>query len=311
MNERALNESVAPARTQTYILNPIAGRRGRRQQRLIVDRLRRAAPAAELIETGARGEAEALALARRDDPDRVIVAVGGDGTVHEVGSALIGAAAAFGVLPVGSGNDFASMIDAPVDMKSAAAFFARRSVRPCDAGQVEWTDERGQTGRAAFINSLGLGIEGAIAARAESLSRVPGFFRYMLAVMMVLPGYRSPSMRLEQDGVRVDARQLLLSVGNGRRAGGGFLLHPQACIDDGWLDVCRADDLPLHRVLRILPSVFSGGHARFDGIHAGRCRRLRLSSDPPTPLHADGELLTPAAVELSLRILPAALRLVG
>lgn len=311
MNELALKKSAAPARTQTYIVNPIAGRRGRRQQRRLVERLGRAAPDAELLETGARGEAEALALARRDDQGRVVIAVGGDGTVHEVGSALIGGAAAFGVLPTGSGNDFASVIETPVNVDSAGVFFGTRPVRDCDAGRVEWIDERGQTGRAAFINTLGLGIEGAIAARAEELSRVPGFLRYLLAALLALPGYRSPRLCLERDGERIDARQLLLSIGNGRRAGGRFLLHPQARIDDGWLDVCRADELPLHRILRVLPSVFSGKHARFPGIHAARCRSLRLTSDPPTPLHADGELLTGGAVELSVQVEPAALRLIG
>ena len=306
-----MNASAAPVRSQTYILNPIAGRRRQRRREALIECLRRAASDAEILETGARGEAQALARGRRDDPDRVVIAVGGDGTVHEVGGGLIGAAAAFGVLPTGSGNDFASMIATPADADDAPAFFANHPLRHCDAGLVEWVDDRGRSGRAAFINSLGLGIEGAIAGRAESLSRIPGFLRYLLAVSLELPGYRPPRLKLEQDGERIEQRQLLLSVGNGRRAGGGFLLHPNARIDDGWLELCRADVLPLHRLLRILPSVFRGRHGRFDGIHAGRCRSLRVSSDPPTPLHADGEMLSLAAVEVSASLSPGGLRLVG
>ena len=306
-----MNPSAALARSQTYILNPIAGRRGQRRREALIECLRRAAPDAEILQTGARGEAEALARARREDPGRVVIAVGGDGTVHEVGSGLIGAAAAFGVLPTGSGNDFASMIATPADADDAPAFFASRPVRHCDAGLVEWVDDRGRSGRAAFINSLGLGIEGAIAGRAERLSRIPGFLRYLLAVSLELPGYRPPRLKLEQDGERIEQRQLLLSVGNGRRAGGGFLLHPDARIDDGWLELCRADVLPLHRLLRILPSVLSGRHLRFDGIHVGRCRSLRVSSDPPTPVHADGEMLSRAAVDVTVSVTPSGLRLVG
>ena len=306
-----MNPSAALARSQTYILNPIAGRRGQRRREALIECLRRAAPDAEILQTGARGEAEALARARREDPGRVVIAVGGDGTVHEVGSGLIGAAAAFGVLPTGSGNDFASMIETPADADYAPAFFASRPVRHCDAGRVEWVDDRGRSGRAAFINGLGLGIEGAIAGRAERLSRIPGFLRYLLAVTLVVPGYRSARMQLDQDGERIEGRQLLVSIGNGRRAGGGFVLHPQARIDDGWLEVCRADDLPLHRLLRILPSVLSGRHLRFDGIHVGRCRSLRLSSDPPTPIHADGEMLSRAAVDVTVSVTSSGLRLVG
>ncbi len=306
-----MNEPTASVRRQTYILNPIAGRRGRRHQAALIERLRRAAPAAEILETQGRGEAETLARARRDEPDRVVIAVGGDGTVHEVGSGLIGAAAAFGVLPTGSGNDFASMIRVPSTLESAPEFFASEPVRPCDAGLVEWSDEGGRLSRGAFINSLGLGIEGAIAGRADRLSRIPGFLRYLVAAALEIPGYRSPCVRLERDGARTAQRQLLISIGNGRRAGGGFLLHPRACIDDGWLELCRADPLPLHRLLRIVPSVFSGRHTRFEGVHAERCRSLCLSSDPPTPLHADGEMLSRAAVQVSVSVLPAGLRLVG
>lgn len=306
-----LNEQMASGANQTYILNPNAGRRGRRQRNRLIERLHRAAPEAEILQTTRRGEAEILARARCDDPTRVVIAVGGDGTVHEVGSALVGAAAALGVLPTGSGNDFASMVRVPEDMDRAAEFFASQPIRRCDAGRVEWVNADGSRGTAAFINGLGLGFEGAVAARAETLSRVPGLLRYLLAVASELPGYRSAQMTLGCESDHWDARQFLVAVGNGRRAGGGFLLNPEAVIDDGWLDLCRADDLPLHRLLRILPRVFTGGHLGCEGVHAGRCRRLHVTSVPPTPVHADGEVLTRDAVELTVSIAAASLRLVG
>lgn len=306
-----MNEPAASARTQTYILNPIAGRRGRAHRDALIQDLRRAAPAAEILQTRARGEAQALARARRDQPDRVVIAVGGDGTVHEVASGLVGGSAALGVLPTGSGNDFASMLAVPADIGTAPDFFAAQPVRACDAGAVEWVDAEGQSGLACFINSLGLGFEGAAAARAERLARVPGFLRYLLAVVLELPGYRCSRMRLELDSSRLEQRQFLLALGNGRRAGGGFVLNPGASIDDGWLDVCRADDLPLHRLLYILPSVFDGGHVGHAGVHTARCRILHVHCDPPTPVHADGEILTRAASSLSARILPGSLRVAG
>lgn len=302
---------MASGRRQTYILNPVAGRRGRRHQAALLETLATAGDNVEVLRTGQRGEAETLARARRDDGDRVVIAVGGDGTVHEVASGLVGGAAAMGVLPVGSGNDFASMVAVPESPQRAPEFFARQSIRACDVGSVEWMDAHGHGGQRWFINSLGLAFEGAAAERAERLARVPGFLRYLLAVALELPAYRAPLMQLELDGVRLEARQFLLAVGNGRRAGGGFVLNPDACIDDGWLDVCRADDLPLHRLLRILPSVFRGGHVAYAGVHTARCKRLEIECQPATAVHADGEILTLGAVRLSVRVVPGGLRLAG
>ncbi|MGY6553341.1 MAG: diacylglycerol/lipid kinase family protein [Wenzhouxiangella sp.] len=304
-------ESRPALRRQTYIVNPVAGRRRWGRWETIIAQLRRTAPDAEILVSLARGEATALAQARSDDADRVVIAVGGDGTVHELGGALVGAAAALGVLPTGSGNDFASMIAVPADVGSAAEFFARQPLRRCDVGRVEWIDHDGAAGRAFFINSLGLGFEGAVAARAERFGRVPGGLRYLLAVARELPLFCCPHLSLDCDGEALDGRQLLVAVGNGQRAGGGFLLNPGARIDDGWLDVCRADDLPLHRLLRILPSVFRGGHLDFAGVHGGRCRNLHIQSEPPTPVHADGEILTHSAVSIDISIIAGGLNLIG
>lgn len=306
-----MNASGTAAREQTYILNPVAGRRGRRRAAVLAEGLREAVPGAEILETGTRGEAERLAAARRGQDNRVVIAVGGDGTVHEVGSGLIGGVAALGVLPVGSGNDFASMIAVPTGVEHAATFFSTVPIRACDAGLVEWKNADGGGGRAAFINSLGLGFEGAVAARAEILARLRGPWRYLLAVAIELPGYRAAAMRLDLEGRRLEGRQFLLAIGNGRRAGGGFLLNPRARIDDGWLDVCRADDLPLHRLIGILPSVFRGAHGRHAGVHHLRCRQLKLASDPPTAVHLDGEVVARSAVEVSVAVRAGQLRVAG
>lgn len=226
-----MSESQDAPRRLTYIINPAAG--GRSCSRLI-GALGRVAPHAEILVSAARGKAAELARARRDDPGRVIVAVGGDGTVHEVGGALVGAAAALGVLPAGTGNDFAAQLAVPERIEQSGEFFDQQPIRRCDAGRIEWLD-----------------------------------------------------------------------------AGGGFLLHPQACIDDGLLDLCRADRLSIRRQLRILPRLFDGSHAACSGVHVGRCTSLKITSDPPSPIHADGEILTEAAVEIKIGILAAGLRVAG
>ena len=296
-------------RSQTYILNPHAGRRG--GGRSLAERLRRAAPEAEVLQTTRSGEACELASARRKEAGRIVIAVGGDGTVHEVGAGLIGGNAALGVLPTGSGNDFASMIQFPGSIEQAAAFFARTPLRRCDVGRVEWCDGNGGSGQAHFFNSLGLAFEGEVAARAQRLRRVPGRARYLLAVLVELLRFRAPQLDLVIDEHRVSARQFLVAIGNGRRAGGGFVLNPGAEIDDGLLEVCRADALPLFRLLRILPSVFQGHHIRYAGVHQTRCREFQLRAESPTAVHADGEILSRSIRKLRVRVLPRTLLLAG
>ena len=299
------------ARRQTYIVNPLAAQRGRYRSRSLVARLRRAAPLAEILVSAGPGDARRLAAERRDGPDRVVVAVGGDGTVHEVGSGLVGGSASFGVLPAGSGNDFASMIRVPETLEQAPEFFANISIRVCDVGAICTIDEDGEVREDMVLNSVGLGFEGRVAARAQRLGRVPGRLRYLLAVLLELPGFRPPAMQIRMDDDEIQAPQFLIAVGNGCRSGGGFVLNPQAQIDDGWLDVCRADALPLYRLLRILPSVFHGEHGDYDGIHQSRCRRFELAIDTPQAVHVDGEILSLNACQVSLKLLPDALRLAG
>ena len=298
-------------RRQTYIVNPLAAQRGRYRSRSLVSRLQQAAPRAEILVSAGPGDARRLAEARRDAPDRVVVAVGGDGTVHEVGGGLVGGSAAFGVLPAGSGNDFAAMVRVPDAIEQAPSFFADIAIRTCDVGAIRCIGDDGQIHEDVVLNSVGLGFEGRVAARAQRLGRIPGHLRYLLSVLLELPGFRSPSMDILMDDEAIETRQFLIAVGNGRRSGGGFVLNPQARVDDGWLDVCRADALPVHRLLRILPSVFNGRHGNHQGIHLSRCRRLELSADQLQAVHVDGEMLSLSARRVSIKILPGALPLAG
>jgi len=241
----------------------------------------------------------------------VIVAVGGDGTVHEVAEGLVGGRASMAILPWGSGNDFARMLESPPQLDAALRWWGQATPRPCDIGQVRVDTRSGRHVQAHFINSLGIGFEAEVALRASRARIFSGFSRYLVAALIHLFRYRAPIVRVRYDERFIDAPQFLIALGNGRSAGGGFLLTPEAVIDDGLLDLCRADDLPLHRLLRILPSVMRGKHQRFDGIHADRVRAIRIDCAQGCGLHADGEHLASDAVQIEVSVLPGALRLLG
>ncbi len=261
--------------------------------------------------TSAPGDAERFARERSMEADRVVVAIGGDGTVHEVARGLVGGRAAMAVLPQGSGNDFARMIRSPLGIEQALAWWSAAAPRGCDVGQVRLQTRSGRLVESHFINSLGIGFEADVAARAGRARVFRGFSRYLIAALIHLTRFRAPHMSLRWNDQHWSGPQFLIALGNGRSAGGGFLLTPEAEIDDGLLDLCRADDLPLHRLLRILPSVMRGTHARFDGVHSDRLARISIDCPEGCGLHADGEGLASDAIRIEVSLLPGALRLLG
>jgi len=298
-------------RTVCFLINPISGRHSPRVVDGLVRRLSKAFPDAELELTEAPGQAATLARARRQPGNRVVVAVGGDGTVHEVAGGLLGGQAMLAVLPFGSGNDFASTLGAPRGLAQWLDWLPNAPVRRCDVGRIVVRDHQGRRQSAHFVNSLGIGFEADVAAAAARARYLRGFSRYLVAALTQLLRYRPPLMELRWNGLRVRQPQFLVALGNGRRAGGGFLLTPEARLDDGLLDLVRADALSVPRLLSILPAVLRGTHRRYAGVYGDRLRKLRIECPAGCGVHADGEVLATRAVSIAVAVDPGALRLLG
>jgi len=292
----------------SFIVNPVAGGRAHRSRGRLLDDLGSRFPAAECLLTSARGEAEALARQRSQLADHVVVAVGGDGTVSEVARGLVGGSAAMAVLPFGSGNDFARMLGVPRQYDRALERLARARPAVCDVGQVRVEHGDGEATQHHFVNSLGLGFEALVADSAARARVFKGFWRYLAAALRHLPFYRSPTMTLRYGEAVISEPQFLVALGNGRWAGGGFMLTPRAELDDGWLELTRADALPLWRLLTILPRVFSGRHLGCRGVHADRVRAIGIDCPEGCMIHADGEVIARSARRVEVTLLPAALK---
>ena len=154
-----------------------------------------------------------------------------------------------------------------------------------------------------------------MAGTVQRLRSIQGLTRYLLATLWQVARYRPLAMRLQSacGGVaeEVPSYKLLVAIGNGRRAGGGFVLQPKASITDGHLDVCWADALPVWQQLRILPSVFVGEHGQFDGVYQQPIQSMEIQCDAGTPVHLDGEWVADRAVRLEVSVKPSALTVVG
>jgi diacylglycerol kinase (ATP) len=297
-------------RNLTFIVNPAAGPCRRRSRRLI-EQLSHACPDGEILVTDSPGQARRWAADRAAREDLGIIAVGGDGTVHEVVNGLMGGRAMLGVLPVGSGNDFAKMLDSPRDVESAVPWFRETTPRRADVGEVILMLADGSQRQHHFINGLGLGLEAAVAASARNARYLKGFARYLAAALWHLARFKPVQMQITDEAGQHSGRQFLVAIGNGRCAGGRFRLTPDALIDDGLLDICRVDSLSRIRLLGILPTVLWGGHGRFGDVHLSRTRAITIRCPENCMVHADGEMLAEDAVEIRVRVLPGVLPVLG
>ncbi len=269
------------ATSLAIIVNPAAGPPGRRPDpRDLRERARAEGFAARLLVTRRPGEATQLAREAARDAD-LVLAAGGDGTVHEVARGLLETPRPLAVLPLGSGNDLAA--DLGVTDADAAWRSLRGRAVPRDVGW--WDDE-------PFFNSCGLLLSGEVSRRAAAVSRRLGAGRYWLAAAAGLAAYRPVLARWSLAGETPQERDgawCLAEVGVGRRTGGGFLLTPRADPADGLLDLCLVAHLPRRRLLRLLPAGRRGNHLGAPGVHYHRVPAFSVTVGRATAIHLDGE----------------------
>ncbi len=303
------------------IFNPAAGKR-RAARRL--NQLEQAwGKRLELLATRDAGHAEELAYQAAQAGFGVVAAAGGDGTVHEVANGLLRARrpnVRFGVLPIGSANDYAHSLDwefshvpnrkpaAPQGEPTRMDSRNGHEVRSLDVGLV-----RSPSGRERyFVCCLGLGLNGAVTLESRRIRRLQGMALYGLATVRALwYHYACPEMRLGFDQQADEAlATLMLSVLVGRREG-GFVLAPHARLDDGWLDFIHAGALSRWQVLNLLPRLaLAGPPTDYPKVRQGRCRQVRVHSPKPLTVHIDGEFFCKpedGVCDLEIDIVPGVL----
>lgn len=291
------------------IVNPTAGsgRAGRRSGGF-VDGWRDGGAAVRVVHTTGPGHATRLATEAVDAGWGAVVAVGGDGTVHEVGQALLQSAGdaptvALGIVPLGSGNDFARAVGLPADPDDAARALPSMTARSVDAGRV---NDR------FFLNGVGIGFDARVAVRARSIPFLRGTALYGLALLRELATWNGPAVTVHLDGREVARGTVtMITATNGPSHGGGFHLCPAAVVDDGVLDLLVADAMPRRGVLSFLVHALEGRHGADAGIHLATGRSVQVSAASPLPVHVDGEVVEDGWADLDIAILPGRLRVLA
>lgn len=278
-------------RKATVILNPRAGKgRGASISQRLRERLKYHGFEFELTPTERPGHATELARNAKSD---LVVAVGGDGTVNEVVNGLAGSEKVLGVVSCGSGNDLIKTLGISGIPEEAIEQLATRQARAIDIGTVVCSArvQAGNSSARLFVNGVGIGFDAAVAARTQTFKRLRGTALYLASVFLTLSGYRAPSFKISADDFALESRCLLIAVGNGTCAGGGFYLTPGAQIDDGLLDVCIVGNLSIAGVLKLMPQVMKGAHSNRKEVTMARTRSLLVEADAGFFVHADGEIV--------------------
>lgn len=255
-----------------------------------------------------------IAAQAADKGYKTVIALGGDGTVHEVINGLMQIEAArrpaLGIVPIGTGNDFAYA--AGVNMTPAEAiqraFTGER--HPIDV--VHMQDDQGRA--EYFNNTAGIGFDAAINIQTRRLRGVYGFLMYLTATLWTVAlKFDTPHLKITYDGGVIDQPVLMLTLGNGPREGGGFITTPMSKVDDGVLDFVYVSKVTRARILQLIPTVMKGTHIHEPEVKCLATTRMTVESEQPMPIHLDGELFAPYEANVrrvDVKLLPGALTLV-
>jgi diacylglycerol kinase (ATP) len=282
----------------TAIVNPAAGR-GRARARLprVLDDL----AAADLdVEIVLSADADDLvALARRAFArGRGVVACGGDGTVCALAGVAADAGGVLGIVPLGSGNDFARQLDLPRgDHRAAIDVLRTGVVHPVDLGRAHTAD-----GRVTWFTTVAnTGFDAVANAWANAVTWTSGTPLYVLATLRTLATYSPTRVRITIDDTTFETAAWLVAVGNTRTYASGMMITPAASVDDGLLDVCVVGPVSRADFLRTFPSVFSGAHVQHPQVRTGRGTLVTveaLDASAPVDLWASGEHAGPLPARL-------------
>lgn len=298
------------------ILNPTSGR-GTGEQSIpqIESTLRSAGLDFDLVRTEKPWHAVALAQEAATQGYDVVVSAGGDGTVNEVLNGLMlakkagNSAPAMGVLTVGRGNDFAYSMGIPTELEAGCQTLIENHRRTIDIGMV--TGGLYPEGRY-FGNGVGIGFDAVVGFEALKLKRLHGFTSYIVAALKTIFLYfRAPQVRVLIDGNEMVLPSLMVSIMNGIRLGGGFMVAPQGVPDDGTFDICIARQVSRPQMFVLIAKFMAGTQADHPAILTQQASRLTATAiDGVLPAHADGETLCVDGTELSVELLPQQITLI-
>ncbi|MGH9419181.1 MAG: diacylglycerol/lipid kinase family protein [Thermoanaerobaculia bacterium] len=253
----------------------------------------------EIVPCGTKEELDDVIASAASRGIDVIFAVGGDGTVHEVGKRLIGSLIAFGVLPTGSGNGFARHLGVPMNLRAALGACRNLRVETIDTATINGTP---------FINMIGAGFD-AWVADAFDKAGTRGLATYLRVGLSGLRRYEPEEYELTVDGVTTRYLAMAVVVANASQYGNNARIAPLASIQDGMLDITLIDRVSLFRLPMLAAQLVTGTFHRARGVSTMRGRSITITRHTSGAAHLDGEPVT-LPETLTIEIVPRSLRVI-
>lgn len=245
-------------------------------------------------------EQDACALARKaaEAGEKLVLCIGGDGTVSGVAGGLVRSNSALGIIPAGTGNDFARYLGIPSNPLEALEIALNGKAVSVDAGMAnDWV----------FINAAGSGFDVEVLRRTLRYKKIfHGLPAYVLGVLSALFRYPQMDVKIERDGGVIEQKSLILSIANGQYIGGGMHVAPTADTTDGLFDVLYVDEIKRWKIPFLLAGFIKGSHLKWPIVHHFRCAGLTITTSDRS-LQLDGEIFEEETVKY--KILPGALKI--
>jgi len=239
------------------------------------------------------GHGTILAKELQDSSYDAIVAVGGDGTVREVASALIGSSTPLGILPLGTGNDFARSFNLPEDLFSALSVIAKKSPVPIDVGCSD---------RFFFLNVASVGLDAEIVRFITKVKKwLPKKAAYYISALIKFITYRTKTVVIEIDGKVFTSKLLFMAIANGYYYGGGMKVNPNGSISDGFFDVILVRPVPRYKIPFLMAKFAAGMHLTLPYVTQYRCKDIKIQSHESLIVNGDGDIVATTPVDFSVR----------
>ena len=261
--------------------------------------------------TEAPGHAIELACEAAKQGYEMVVAVGGDGTIHEIVNGLYASGclgdALLGIVSTGTGSDYMRTVGVSRNYQEACRSFMSPKIRAVDLGKIEY-NKNGIKQERLFVNFAGSGFDAEIARRTQQSKLLNPLISYLVAALTTLVTYKNKDIILKLDGEESTRKVCTVIMNNGRYGGGGMFTAPLAELSDGIFDVMIVGDISKPDFLVSLPRLYKGTHVTHPKVTMKRAKEIEISSTKKMMLQADGEVLGELPARIS--VMPLALNII-
>ncbi|GGC30746.1 hypothetical protein GCM10011386_23440 [Parapedobacter defluvii] len=292
-------KAVIKKKRVLFVVNPISGGKKKKGfEKRAREGLDMGLYDAQFVFTECAGHANQLSKEAVKDGVDLVVAVGGDGTINEIASALNGTETALGIIPEGSGNGLALYLGIPLNERAAVRRLNRFETMTIDSGTINGL---------AFFNMAGIGFDASVSDRFAS-DNIRGPIGYLKAVVSEISTYKPKRYLLDIDGKILEREAFMISVANSPQYGNNAYVAPQASVTDGVLDVCIIHKFPLYTIPMMLFHLFNKTADQSEYVEIIPGKQIRIERERADAVHVDGEPREMGTV-LDITVNPSTLRI--